>query len=140
VDRLATSTIALDGSGRAVETPGGWQDFLHQNPGYFQPLAQPVATATPKAAAPKAPAARPTKLSYKDQRRLQELEGLVAELPERIRKLEADMADPDLYAKDRAKFDRLSATLDATRSQLEASEEEWMALEEQREALEAGKA
>jgi ATP-binding cassette subfamily F protein uup len=140
VDRLATSTIALDGSGRAVETPGGWQDFLHQNPGYFQPLAQPAATAAPKAAAPKAPAAKPTKLSYKDQRRLQELEGLVAELPERIRKLEADMADPDLYAKDRAKFDRLSATLDATRSQLEASEEEWMALEEQREALEAGKA
>ena len=140
VDRLATSTIALDGSGRAVETPGGWQDFLHQNPGYFQPLAQPVAAAAPKVAAAKAPAAKPTKLSYKDQRRLQELEGLVAQLPERIRKLEAEMADPDLYSKDRAKFDRLSATLDATRRELEASEEEWMALEEQREALEAGKA
>ncbi len=140
VDRLATSTIALDGSGRAVETPGGWQDFLHQNPGYFQPLAQPVAAAAPKVAAAKAPAAKPTKLSYKDQRRLQELEGLVAQLPERIRKLEAEMADPDLYSKDRVKFDRLSATLDATRRELEASEEEWMALEEQREALEAGKA
>ena len=85
-------------------------------------------------------ASKPTKLSYKDQRRLQELEGLVAQLPERIRKLETDMADPDLYAKDRAKFDRLSATLDATRRELEAAEEEWMTLEEQREALEAGRA
>ena len=64
----------------------------------------------------------------------------MAQLPERIRKLEAEMADPDLYSKDRVKFDRLSATLDATRRELEASEEEWMALEEQREALEAGKA
>jgi len=140
VDRLATSTIALDGSGRAVETPGGWQDFLHQNPGYFQPLAQPAASAVPKAAPPKPVAAKPTKLSYKDQRRLQELEGLVAQLPERIRKLEADMADPALYAKDRPKFDRLSSTLDATRRELEAAEEEWVTLEEQREALESGKA
>lgn len=140
VDRLATSTIALDGSGRAVETPGGWQDFLHQNPGYFQPLAQPAASAVPKAAPPKPVAAKPTKLSYKDQRRLQELEGLVAQLPERIRKLEADMADPALYSKDRPKFDRLSSTLDATRRELEAAEEEWMTLEEQREALESGKA
>ena len=37
VERLATSTIALDGHGRAVETPGGWSDFTRQNPGFFLP-------------------------------------------------------------------------------------------------------
>ena len=35
IDRLATSTIALDGRGRTVETPGGWSDFRSQNPGFF---------------------------------------------------------------------------------------------------------
>jgi ATP-binding cassette subfamily F protein uup len=35
IDRLATSTIALNGSGKIVETPGGWTDLLGQNPGFF---------------------------------------------------------------------------------------------------------
>src|SRR6185503_4775084 len=68
IDRLATSTIGLDGTGRAVETPGGWQDFLSQNPGFFAAptvTAQAKAPPAPKAAPAKAAAA---KLSYKDQR------------------------------------------------------------------------
>ena len=35
VNRLATSTIALNGRGAAVETPGGWTDFVEQNPGFL---------------------------------------------------------------------------------------------------------
>src|SRR5258707_3952812 len=35
IDRLATSTIALDGRGKVIETPGGWEDLLRQNPGFF---------------------------------------------------------------------------------------------------------
>src|SRR6185437_1142024 len=35
IDRLATSTIGLDGTGRALETPGGWQDFMSQNRDFF---------------------------------------------------------------------------------------------------------
>jgi ATP-binding cassette subfamily F protein uup len=37
IERLAASTIALDGHGRVVETPGGWTDFESQNPGFFLP-------------------------------------------------------------------------------------------------------
>ena len=37
VDRLATSTIALNGRGDVVETPGGWQGFLRQYPGFIAP-------------------------------------------------------------------------------------------------------
>ena len=37
IDRLATSTIALNGRGRVVETPGGWTDFQSQNPGFLHP-------------------------------------------------------------------------------------------------------
>jgi ATP-binding cassette subfamily F protein uup len=139
IDRLATSTIGLDGTGRAVETPGGWQDFLSQNPGFFAK----VATAAPPRPAAPPPAAREvgpaTKLSYKDQRRLAELEGLVADLPGKIVSLEAGLGDADLYARDPAAFDRLSRALDAARAQLVAAEEEWLSLEERREALQAGR-
>jgi ATP-binding cassette subfamily F protein uup len=139
IDRLATSTIGLDGAGRVVETPGGWQDFVSQNPGFFAPPVIKTPARPQAAAAPPRPAAKPGKLSYKDQRRLEELEKLTAELPGKIAALEAGLADPALYARDPAGFDRLSRALEAARVQLEAAEEEWLALEEQREALESGR-
>lgn len=137
VDRLATSTIALDGHGKVVETPGGWQDFLSQNPGFFRSVADGAAQqpAERKPAAPRPEPSKPTKLSYKDQRRLQELDALIASLPGKIAKLEAELADPNLYARDPSGFSRISATLEAARNELGSAEEEWLELEERREAL-----
>jgi ATP-binding cassette subfamily F protein uup len=137
VDRLASSTIALNGHGKVVETPGGWQDFLSQNPGFFQSVAAGAAQApAPKPAAPKVEAPKQaSKLSYKDQRRLQELDGLIHALPSKIAKLEQDLADPNLYSRDPAGFSRLSGALAAARAELEAAELEWLELEERREAL-----
>ncbi len=138
IDRLATSTIALDGRGRAVETPGGWSDFQRQNPGFMDP--PPVSAVRPSASKPAAPppAAR-AKLSYKEQRRLEEVERLTAELPSRIAQAEArlaaHLADPARGVRDRAGSDRLSANLDALRADLLAAESDWLELEEKREAL-----
>jgi ATP-binding cassette subfamily F protein uup len=142
IDRLATSTIGLDGKGNAIETPGGWQDFISQNPGFFARL--PVAAfAAPKAqpapAQPPRPEAPRAKLSYKDQRRLSELETLIADAPGKAAKLETALADPGLYSSDPAAFQRLSSQLETVRTQLISAEEEWLALEEQRETLEAGR-
>ena len=140
IDRLATSTIGLDGKGNAIETPGGWQDFISQNPGFFARL--PVAAFTaPKAAAPP-PAPKPgpaAKLTYKDQRRLEELDALIAQAPAKIAALETSLADPGLYSRDPAAFQRLTKNLEFVRTQLASGEEEWLALEERREALEAAR-
>jgi ATP-binding cassette subfamily F protein uup len=136
IDRLATSTIALDGRGRALETPGGWQDFVAQNPGFFAPIAAPAPAPAKAAPAPAAAALKaPVKLSYKDARRLSELEGLVPRLTDQIRTLEARLHDPGLYVRDRAAFDRLTAELDRARTTLAEAEEEWLELEEKRESL-----
>jgi len=140
VDRLATSTIGLDGTGRAVETPGGWQDFVSQNPGFFgAPQTLEIAKAAPKPAAKPAAPKAATKLTFKDQRRLAELDGLIHDLPGKIATLERALHDPDLYARDPAAFDRFSRALEAARVQLAAAEEEWLELEERREALESGR-
>jgi ATP-binding cassette subfamily F protein uup len=140
IDRLATSTIGLDGKGKAIETPGGWQDFISQNPGFFARL--PVAAFAASKAQP-APPPRPepprAKLSYKDQRRLGELETLIAEAPGKVARLESALADPGLYGRDPARFQRLSAELEAFRTQIISAEEEWLTLEAQREALGAGR-
>ena len=141
IDRLATSTIGLDGRGRAIETPGGWQDFISQNPGFFArlPVAAFAAAKAPAAPPPRPEPARAAKLSYKDQRRLSELETLIAEAPGKLAALEAKLADPGLYARDPAHFQKLSHELDFVRAGLASAEEEWLAIEERREALEMGR-
>ncbi|HUO23587.1 MAG TPA: ATP-binding cassette domain-containing protein [Caulobacteraceae bacterium] len=135
IDRLATSTIALDGRGRVVETPGGWGDFQRQIPHFLDPpqIAPPAAAAPARGADPAGPKAR--KLSYKDARRLLELETLVPAFEAKIRELESRLADPNLFSRDREVFDKTMAALDKARQELEASEEEWLALEEKKDAL-----
>ena len=145
VDRLATSTIAMNGRGDIVETPGGWTDFIRQNPGFLQPGANPRPQdkeAARRAADNPAPAAtasasprKPAKLSFKDAHRLKELEGLLETLPADIARHEATLADPDLYARDRKTFDRATANAERARTLLAAAEEEWLELEAKREAL-----
>jgi ATP-binding cassette subfamily F protein uup len=141
IDRLASSTIGLDGRGGVVETPGGWSDFMTQNPGFFSATGSLVADAVSPSRAveprPAAPVKKLAKLTYKDQRRLEELEGLVASLPAEITRIEAVLADPGLYARDVATFDRTMKTLGDRRAELARCEDEWLALEEKREQLAA---
>ncbi|WP_312812049.1 ABC-F family ATP-binding cassette domain-containing protein [Brevundimonas sp.] len=140
VDRLATSTIAMNGRGDIVETPGGWSDFVRQNPGFIQaPEARRVEKAQPSdrastqndRAAPK----KPTKLSFKDTHRLAEIEKLLESLPKEIAKQDAIMADPDLYSKNPAAFDKAMKAAEKARSELESIELEWLELEEKKAAL-----
>jgi ATP-binding cassette subfamily F protein uup len=136
IDRLATSTIALNGRGDVVETPGGWTDFTRQNPDFFAPIQVPAAKpvkAAPQPAPPKPK--RAAKLSFRDEHRLQTLEALTPKLAAEIVALEARLADPDLYARDRKAFDSAMTSLTKLRAQLAAAEDEWLLLEEKRETL-----
>ena len=139
IDRLATSTIALDGQGRAVETPGGWSDFVRQNPGFFDAVRAPAPSAPAKPAAiPPAPPRPATKLTYKDQHRLEALDKAMPRLSDEIVTLEARLDDSTLYARDRKTFDAAMHRITAARTELANAEEEWLELEERREALAKG--
>jgi len=143
IDRLATSTIALNGRGDAVETPGGWTDFIAQNPGFLTaaiaspPLRSggggPRSGGGGERPAPAPAAAK--KLSYKDARRLEEAEREMESLPADIEALETALADPALYTSNRPRFDQLSADLDTARAQLDLAEADWLRLEEMKSAL-----
>ncbi len=147
VDRLATSTIALDGHGRAIETPGGWSDFRRQNPGFFDqgplpalskesktaPSASAPVVAKPIEAAPAAPAKKLVKLTFKDQRRLEELDLTLSRLPVEIAELDAQLEDPGFYARDPKGFDSVTSAGAKLRKDFQAAEEEWLVLEAKRE-------
>ncbi|WP_125256372.1 ABC-F family ATP-binding cassette domain-containing protein [Brevundimonas fluminis] len=145
VDRLATSTIALNGRGDLVETPGGWTDFLRQNPGFLTTSPSPVGGGSAargdagvggtRHSTPQPVDRRPAKLSYKDARRLEEVERLMETLPAEIARHEATLADPDLYARDPAAFDRAMKAAEKARADLDAAEADWLEIEEKKAAL-----
>ena len=147
IDRLATSTIAMNGHGKVLETPGGWTDLIDQSPDFFKgargasvgasftPVARGAKAAAPAPAAAAPPPKKAGKLTFKDQRRLEECEALIAKSPAIIAGFEKILADPNLYSRDPATFDKTMKALDKARADLEQAEMEWLELEEKKENL-----
>ncbi|MDH3230527.1 MAG: ATP-binding cassette domain-containing protein [Alphaproteobacteria bacterium] len=138
LDRVVTSTIALEGGGTASEYPGGYSDYLRQRPepGPERPARRPEKTARKAPAAPAGGKPR-RRLGFKQQHALERLPGQMASLENRIAELEATLADAGLYARDRAAFDRATADLTTARAEYAAAQEEWLELELLREELAA---
>ncbi len=78
---------------------------------------------------------RAAKLTYKDARRLEELDRLMPRLQAEIVDLGKALEDPGLYLRDPAAFERTSGALEAARVRLASAEEEWLQLEEKREEM-----
>jgi ATP-binding cassette subfamily F protein uup len=139
LDRVCTSVIVAEGEGRWQEYAGGYSDMLAQRGRGVEakPSAERVPRepgAKPAAAAPAAPA-KP-KLSFKQQHALATLPGAMRKLEGEIGQIEAALASPGLYERDRARFERFSAALEAKRAELAAAEEEWLEAELAREEAE----
>jgi len=134
VDRVASTTIAMEGDGRAVVYAGGYSDYRDQRqvPAATQP--QPMAKpAAPQAQKPKSKAQGG--LTYVEQHRLKELPGVIEKLEAEIGKLNDLLADPNLFSRDHAKFTKASQALVERQSKLSAAEEEWLVLEERAAAI-----
>ncbi|MEM7212012.1 MAG: ATP-binding cassette domain-containing protein [Pseudomonadota bacterium] len=138
LDRVATTTIAMEGDGRATVYSGGWSDYLSQRGEQVSDTkaAAKASNASPaKPASPTVAKASARRISFREQKRLEELPAEIDRLSGDIEKLEGLLADPDLYARDAGKFEKATAALAQRQAALEAAEEEWLTLEELAEAL-----
>ncbi|MBX2856264.1 MAG: ABC-F family ATP-binding cassette domain-containing protein [Rhodobacteraceae bacterium] len=144
IDRVADTTIAMEGEGQAVAYAGGWSDYQVQKRLSTPGAARAVKPLPAKSAPPKPSGTEPDetrtvgkKLSFKQERRLallpEEIDRLIAE----IGKLEEFLGQADLYAREPKKFHQANELLTGRREKLTAAEEEWMELEELRETLTA---
>ncbi|MBF0481029.1 MAG: ATP-binding cassette domain-containing protein [Desulfovibrionaceae bacterium] len=113
LNNVVTSTLAFEGDGRVAEYVGGYDDWLRQRPGGNSGADSDALRSAAKPALRQAPdhspitpgaAAKPRKLSFKEQREVEELRAELAALPARIEALEKDiagaarrLADPALY-------------------------------------------
>ncbi len=136
LDRTVTSTLVLEGDGTAIEYAGGYTDYTRQKALAAKPA--PEATTKPKETRPKATKVQ-TKLTWKQERALEELPTRIAALETEITGIEASLEDGGFYARDPEAFKTAADRLDPARTELAALEEQWLELEMLREELDAAR-
>jgi ATP-binding cassette subfamily F protein uup len=132
LDRLVTSVIAVEGDGIVDEYVGGYTDYVRQRRPRRAAKASPKADPRP---APRAAAPRPDRLSYNEQRDFDALPARIAVLEAEKARLEAALAEPGFYQRDRAGFEAATRRHAEAAAELTAAEERWLLLAERAEAL-----
>lgn len=127
IDRVADTTVAMEGDGRATVYAGGWSDYQAQRGETV--VEEPVAVSKAAPVTEKPKAARDG-LSFTERHRLDALPGIIAKLEAEIAKLSEFMSDPTLFQTAPAKFEKASLALSERQAALADAEEEWMSLEE----------
>lgn len=128
LNNVVTSTIVFEGAGKVSEYVGGYDDWLRQ-----KPRQEAVKTASKVKAEKKKTAVK--KLSYKEQRELDELPETIADLESQIEQLQNSMAQPNFYQQEKSEITKANEQMSDLESKLESAFERWEELEEKREAL-----
>ena len=142
MDRVVTSLMVLDGSGQVEEQAGGYSDWEarggklaalteHEEREATTGSVEEAASAleTNSAAAP-APATKKRKLSYKEQRELDQIPELMETLEKRQQALEEKISAPYFYQGDHREVQAVLDELTQVQEELEATLERWAELED----------
>jgi ABC transport system ATP-binding/permease protein len=132
LDNVVTQVIVAEGQGKWKEYVGGYTDWERVRDASAAAPVQKKAEVKPAAAAP-APAApaqaKAKKLSYKEQRELEELPQLIAKLEDEQTALNLTLSDPDFYKKTPAEAKRLNDRIAQIEEELMTALERWEAIE-----------
>ncbi|TKZ20632.1 ATP-binding cassette domain-containing protein [Shimia litoralis] len=131
LDRVATTTVAMEGDGQATVYAGGWSDYRAQRgedaPKKESKSKQKASVVSKQATAPQ------DGLSFTEKHRLDALPGIIERLQAEIAKLEEFMSDPEMFSKEPVKFQKATDALVERHNALSDAEEEWLVLEEKAE-------
>jgi ATP-binding cassette subfamily F protein uup len=131
IDHVVTSTLVFEGGGRVQEYVGGYEDWLRQRRQSAPAQAQRVAAGsarevvTSHAKDPRAP----RKLSYKEQRELEELPTHIDTLETEQRQLQSRVASAEFYKESAAEIHEALSRLDELETLLLAAYTRWDALD-----------
>ncbi|MEZ6034270.1 MAG: ATP-binding cassette domain-containing protein [Planctomycetaceae bacterium] len=137
LNNVVSSTIVFEGNGQIGEYDGGYDDWLRakdqrestarDSVGDFSDnSAKPVVMAS----APAVTAVKAKKLSFKEQRELDELPERIASLEKRQKELHAEMAVPGFYQSGGERITKAAAELAKIDAELTHCFERWEILEQ----------
>ena len=135
VDNSATECWIYEGDGVINSYVGGYHDAQHQRRNQ-KPIRQAVTTENKPAAQPKAEPAKRTanKLSYNQQRELEQLPSQISTLEEKISALQQQMSDANFFTLPHEETQQVLTAFAAAELELEQAFERWEALEAQKNA------
>jgi ATP-binding cassette subfamily F protein uup len=124
LDNVVTSSLVINAQGGVEEYVGGYSDWMRQRP-------RPQSEAAPVARVREKPRGtpRPAKLSYREQRELDELPGRIEKLETEQGALTAIISESSFYLKDRDTIQATLARLEQLNGELENIFERWAELE-----------
>ena len=148
IDNTATECYLFEGEGRLNKYVGGFFDAKQQQANFWaskvaeeqakakknEPLKEESAVKNDRTSKPKS-----VKLSYKEQRELEQLPQLLEELETKITALQAEIADPVFFQQAHDITDAKLKALSDTEAELETAFLRWEELEEKKNLAE-GKA
>jgi len=115
---------------QVIEITGGYQDWET----YYKSMLPKELKGKSKVEPKSAPVKKVKKLSYKDQKRLDELPVLIEKLEQDVAKFELEMAQPNFYQDAKIAAEKL-ATFERLKEELDAVYVDWDELEAKREEL-----
>ncbi|AOE50642.1 ATP-binding cassette ATPase Uup [Kangiella sediminilitoris] len=134
INNVVTSTIVFEGEGKVREYIGGYDDWLRQRPQSRGAGSASSKTGSKSESKPK-PRKKSAKLSYKDQRELDQLPADIAQLEDDIEQLQAKMASPEFYQQPSDDIAEVNSQLAQLEASLEQRFERWEELEAMKDAL-----
>lgn len=138
LNNLVTSTLVFEGNGKVTEYVGGYDDWLRQRPQDDNSAAKPTALAQPSITRAKATKAadhtkhNAAKLSYKEQRELEQLPSQIETLEQSLAQLQHQLADPAFYREPANQQQRTHEQLNQLEQALQQAYTRWEALEAKR--------
>jgi ATP-binding cassette subfamily F protein uup len=129
LDNVVTQVIVAEGNGQWREYVGGYSDWERMRPATAQPGAPAKSESKPAAKETQPAPAKQKKLSYKEQRELETLPALIAELENEQKMISGRLADPDLYKQQPTEVQRLNQRFAEIDELLMESLEKWDAIE-----------
>lgn len=139
LDRVATSILMAEGSGRFTEYAGGYSDMVAQR-GQGVSSKQREPSRPEKEVAPSKQTAafsERRKLSFKDKHALETLPARIDALNDEMLALRSKLEDPAFYGRDPKAFDATTTKLAVLASELATAEERWLELEILREDMQS---
>jgi ATP-binding cassette subfamily F protein uup len=128
LDRVATTTIALEEGGRATVYAGGWSDYQAQKPRADQSLTAKQSAKKKTVKTTENTTVKPA-ISFTEKHRLEALPDEIQKIEAEIFKLETFLVQPNMYIDHPAKFQKATDLLLERQAALAASEAEWIELE-----------
>ena len=136
IDRIVSSTVVMDGTGKVEEFVGGYSDYVAQsghNMEVYSDQSSKKIKNLNKLAKPAAANTRKKKLNNKQRHLLTTLPAQIAKLESDIAALEKELSDPNL---DHSLMVEKAKQLEETGTQLGEMEETWLEVEMLREEIE----